>query len=194
MHEKTDVISMLPTGYGKSLIYELLPIACKEELSVDAFVIVIEPLNVIIEQQKKKLGDTLCICLQENLTETDLNKIQSGCYKYIFSHPEHIIKKKNVYHALRQCKSKGYIVVDEAHCILDWGDEFRPIFREIKELRAVLPSAQVLALSATLSETSQHTIATLLLMRNFKTVLGVHYFNSSTKTTCRKKSVCKKFL
>ena len=95
VHEKTDVISMLPTGYGKSLIYELLPIACKEELSVDAFVIVIEPLNVIIEQQKKKLGDTLCICLQENLTETDLNKIQSGCYKYIFSHPEqHIIKKK----------------------------------------------------------------------------------------------------
>ena len=56
MHEGRDVISMFPTGYGKSLIhvYELLPIACKEELSVDAFVIVIEPLNVIIEQQKKK--------------------------------------------------------------------------------------------------------------------------------------------
>ena len=54
VHEGRDVISMLPTGYGKSLIIELLPIACKEELSVDAFVIVIEPLNVIIEQQKKK--------------------------------------------------------------------------------------------------------------------------------------------
>ena len=96
MHEGRDVISMFPTGYGKSLIhvYELLPIACKEELSVDAFVFVIEPLNAIIEQQKKRLRDTLCICLQENLTETDLNKIQSGCYKYIFSHPEHIIKKK----------------------------------------------------------------------------------------------------
>ena len=54
VHEGRDVISMLPTGYGKSLIIELLPIACKEELSVDAFIIVIEPLNVIIEQQKKK--------------------------------------------------------------------------------------------------------------------------------------------
>ena len=54
VHEGRDVILMLPSGYGKSLIYELLPIACKEELSVDAFVIVIEPLNVIIEQQKKK--------------------------------------------------------------------------------------------------------------------------------------------
>ena len=62
MREGRDVISMLPTGYGKSLIYKLLPIACKEEPSVVAFVIVIEPLNVIIEQQKKKLGDTLCIC------------------------------------------------------------------------------------------------------------------------------------
>ena len=40
--------------------------------SIDAFVIVIEPLNVIIEQQKKKLGDTLCICLQENLTGLDM--------------------------------------------------------------------------------------------------------------------------
>ena len=56
VHEGRDVISMLPTGYGKSLIYELLPIACKEELSADAFVIFIEPLNVIIDQQKKKTG------------------------------------------------------------------------------------------------------------------------------------------
>ena len=72
MHEGIDVISMLPTGYGKSLIYELLLIACKEELSVDTFVIVIEPLNVIIKQQKKKIGDTLCICLQENLTGLDM--------------------------------------------------------------------------------------------------------------------------
>ena len=63
---------MLPTGYGKSLIYKLLPIACKEELSVDAFIIVIVPLNVIIESQKKKLGNTLCICLQENLTGLDM--------------------------------------------------------------------------------------------------------------------------
>ena len=73
VHEGRDVISMLPTGYGKSLIYELLPIACKEELSVDGFIIVIKPLNaIIIEQQKKKLGNTLCICLQENLTGLDM--------------------------------------------------------------------------------------------------------------------------
>ena len=61
VHEGRDVISMFPTGYGKSLTYELLPITCKEELSVDAFVFVTEPLNAIIEQQKKSLRDTLCI-------------------------------------------------------------------------------------------------------------------------------------
>ena len=62
----------LPTGYEKSLIYEFLPIACQEELSVDAFIIVIKPLNAIIEQQKKKLGNTLCICLQDSLTGLDM--------------------------------------------------------------------------------------------------------------------------
>lgn len=51
-----------------------------------------------------------------------------------------------MYQALRSCNKKSYIVVDEAHCILDWGGGgFRPIFKEIKQLRAVVPDAQVLA-------------------------------------------------
>ena len=68
---------MFPTRYGKSLIqvYELLPIACKEELSVDAFVFVIEPLNAIIEQQKKRLRDTLCICLKRNFNWVGYNTV-----------------------------------------------------------------------------------------------------------------------
>lgn len=173
VNEQTDVVCMLPTGYGKSLIYELLPIAYKEETMLDAFVLIIEPLNIIIEQQLNKLGKNNSICLKSKMNESDINKIASGTYTYIFSHPENIIGNKAVYQALRSCHQKSYIVVDEAHCILDWGEEFRPLFREIKQLRAVVPDAQVLALSATLSKDGQKNVAQHLLMTHYVSIVTI---------------------
>jgi ATP-dependent DNA helicase RecQ len=64
-------------------------------------------------------------------------------------------------------------VVDEAHCILDWGEEFRPVFRELKQLRSVLPDAHVLALSATLSKVSQKQVAQHLLMRKYVSIMTI---------------------
>ena len=66
----------------------------------------------------------------------------------------------------KQC----YVVVDEAHCILEWGDNFHPIFKEIKQLRAVIPESNVLALSATLSTASQKETMKLLLMKQVKCI------------------------
>lgn len=59
-----------------------------------------------------------------------------------------------------------YVAVDEAHCILDWGHEFRPIFRDIKQLRAVRPDARFLALSATVSINGISDITKFLGMEN----------------------------
>lgn len=56
---------------------------------------------------------------------------------YTLSHPDNIIGNKDVYQALRSCNKKCYIVLNEARCILDWREEFRPIFKIIKQLRAV---------------------------------------------------------
>lgn len=168
VQDQRDVVCMLPTGYGKSLIYELLPIAYRNQTKLDAFVLVIEPLNIIIDQQLTKLGKNTSICLKNKMNDSDIDRIASGSFSYIFSHPENIIGNKAVYQALRSCNKKSYIVVDEAHCILDWGEEFRPIFKEIKQLRAVVPDAQVLALSATLSKDGQKRVAQHLLMTRYE--------------------------
>uniref|UniRef100_K1QGY6 DNA 3'-5' helicase n=1 Tax=Magallana gigas TaxID=29159 RepID=K1QGY6_MAGGI len=70
---------------------------------------------------------------------------------FLFAHPEAVIGKPEVYKFLHNQSTYMYVAVDEAHCILDWGHEFRPIFRDIKQLRAVRPDARFLALSATVS-------------------------------------------
>lgn len=177
VQDQRDVVCMLPTGYGKSLIYELLPIAYRNQTKLDAFVLVIEPLNIIIDQQLTKLGKNTSICLKNKMNDSDIDRIASGSFSYIFSyifsHPENIIGNKAVYQALRSCNKKSYIVVDEAHCILDWGEEFRPIFKEIKQLRAVVPDVQVLALSATLSKDGQKSVAQHLLMTRYESSITI---------------------
>jgi superfamily II DNA helicase RecQ len=102
--EQTDVECMLPIGYGKSLIYELLPIVHKKETMLDAITIIIEPLNIIIEQQLKKLGGNTSISLKKTMTDNEIAEIAAGKYTYIFSHPENIVGNKAVYKALRSCQ------------------------------------------------------------------------------------------
>ncbi|XP_078324788.1 putative ATP-dependent DNA helicase RecS [Crassostrea virginica] len=166
----SDVVCMLPTGYGKSLVYELLPVFLGKTLNKSAFVIVLEPLNVIINQQMTKLGSD-AVTIKNNMSEAELLLLQT-C-SYIYSHPENIIDNKEVYKILMSNSVQNkvcVIVVDEAHCIIDWGDEYRPKFKEIKQLRSVLPQAKILALSATLSKDGQKEISRQLLLKNVKVV------------------------
>lgn len=166
----SDVICMLPTGYGKNLIYELLPVLIGKKFNKSAYVIVIEPLNVIINQQLTKLGSDV-MAVKNNMSKEELQALKSSTY--IYSHPENIINNKEVFKILMSDviqKKVCVIMVDEAHCVIDWGDEYRPIFREIKHLRSVIPSAKILALSATLSTHGQKEIFKHLLLKNVKVV------------------------
>jgi superfamily II DNA helicase RecQ len=172
MMNKKDAICMLPTGYGKSLVYELCPILYEEIFGKSCCVFVFEPLNVIIEQQLSKLGPS-AISLKVENDASVVNKLRSGDYTYIYTHPEHIIGKKafNDLFISPVYGSKGvFIVVDEAHCVLDWGEEYRPTFRHIKDMRPILPHAQMLALSATLTLSGQKDVVKHLMMKNYTTV------------------------
>ncbi|XP_046546343.1 ATP-dependent DNA helicase RecQ-like [Haliotis rubra] len=164
--------------YGKSLIYEILPILHNKSRDKTAFVIVIVPLNVILDQQLRKFGNK-AISLSANLkylnsTSPEGTKLLNGHYTYLFAHPESIIDQKPVndifLHKHFQEDVKSYIVIDEAHCILDWGDSFRPSFQRLHKLRAVLPHATILAMTATLSLKGQNDIAKLLALKNHKVV------------------------
>lgn len=88
-----DTICMLPTGYGKSLLYELFPIISETIFGKPCCVFVFEPLNVIIQQQLSKLG-LYATCLKEKNDAAVLDKLKTGDYTYIYTHPEHMIGKK----------------------------------------------------------------------------------------------------
>ena len=154
-----DCICCLPTGYGKSLTYELLPF-----LEPGCLVIVIAPLNAIIEQQVKKLGD---MAMQ---LKTDLKRVKNGEVSYLFSHPEDIINCKPFYDyfsssQFRKTNTQVYLVIDEAHCILEWGEEFRPEYKKIGQIKSVV-DCKTLALSATITKPGQKTIGDILLMKD----------------------------
>ena len=140
-----DCMCCLPTGYGKSLIYELLPFVDK-----GCLVIVIVPLNAIIEQQLKKLIEC-SMSLSPGKYDTQMLKNEQ--LNYIFCHPEQVVNNKTVQAVFSSSefqKRKVYLVVDEAHCVIEWGESFRTDYKKIYQLRSIF-DCQVLALSATVT-------------------------------------------
>ncbi|WAR23369.1 BLM-like protein [Mya arenaria] len=146
-----DCVCCLPTGYGKSLIFESLPF-----IDPTCLVLVVEPLNVIMVQECQKLGDS-AICLS---TESDLGPVKDGIVKYIFCHPEDILNNKSIIELFRcehMNERKTFLVIDEAHCVLEWSNDFRPNYKQLANLRSVFV-CNVLALSATVTCVGQREL------------------------------------
>lgn len=163
-----DVLAVLPTGYGKSLIYQLLPDFLPRKCSQN-IVIVVTPLTSIIEDQIKTM-EAQCVpagVLNTEREETSeiislfskdiTHKIQItenvklGKIKILFSHPESILSAEG----MRLLKSPIFrqnvaaCVIDEAHCVELWGEDFRKSFGDLATLKALFPTAVTLALTAT---------------------------------------------
>ena len=88
--------------------------------------------------------------------KTDLTRVRNGQVRYLYSHPEDILNCKpfNDYFSsekFRKTNTKVYLVVDEAHCILVWGEEFRPEYKKIGQIKYVV-DCRTLALSATITK------------------------------------------
>ena len=134
--DNKDTICVLPTGYGKSLIYQLLPFMFEffpragdtyASLS-SSYVFVISPLNALMIDQITKLKDFMdvsvlrAVDIEESMLNT--NVMNSNPSKLIFAHPEALLEDKKVFKFLS--KSKTYkknlraIVVDEAHLVTEW--------------------------------------------------------------------------
>lgn len=145
---------MLPAGYGKSLVFKLIPylleikahVFDKEDIS--ASVLILSPLNSIINEQCERYKEKALHVCGEFL---DDQKFKDGKVTYVIGHPEHLTKRE-VYDILRlpvwqeKCVT---LVVDEAHCVVQWGPDFRKAFLEIKQLRGLFPTAKLCALTAT---------------------------------------------
>ena len=145
--QKQDVLALLPTGGGKSVCYQV------PTLIQEGICIVVSPLIALIEDQVralknkgiKALGLTGGLNFEEVLTQLD--NCLYGNYRFLYLSPERLQQE------LVREKIKGMpvklIAIDEAHCISQWGHDFRPAYLDCAILRELHPEAAIMALTAT---------------------------------------------
>lgn len=155
-----DTLSLMPTGAGKSLVYQLPTIAG------DGFCVVITPLIALMKDQVDKLRGrgVPAVAVHSGMTPEQIDIALDNCVygdvKFLYVAPERVASEM---FRLRVPRMKPTLIaVDEAHCISQWGYDFRPSYLRIAELRALLPDVPVLALTASAtSEVARDIMARL---------------------------------
>lgn len=141
-----DVLALLPTGGGKSVCFQVPGMMC------EGITVVITPLIALMKDQVQNLERrgirALSIHAGMSRREVDLalNNAAYGDYKFLYISPERL--NTQLFRSYREVLPISFIVVDEAHCISQWGYDFRPDYLRIGELREVV-KAPVIALTAT---------------------------------------------
>lgn len=165
-----DTLGVLSTGAGKSLCYQL------PALILDGTCLVISPLVALMEDQLIDLRkrEIKALGLFGPLSEEDLvqqlDNLCYGHYKIAFIAPERL-QNPLVRDRLNQLHL-SFIAVDEAHCISQWGHDFRPAYRLLGELRKALPTIPVLALTATATPKVQEDILANLKLNDPVKIIG----------------------
>ncbi len=144
--EKKDVLALLPTGGGKSLCFQI------PSMALEGICIVISPLIALMEDQVKTLQSkgikamaiTGGISLQE--LDSRLDNCIYGDYKFLYLSPERL-QQDLVQQRIKQM-NVNLFAVDEAHCISQWGHDFRPAYLNISILRELHPTVPFMALTA----------------------------------------------
>ncbi|QTN39243.1 RecQ family ATP-dependent DNA helicase [Cryomorphaceae bacterium] len=144
--EGRDTLALMPTGGGKSLCFQI-PTLCRPGMTL-----VISPLIALMNDQVKALQDrgiraiALTSELDHRQTDLALENAMTGAISFLYLSPERL--RTEIVRARLPQMPIELIAVDEAHCISEWGYDFRPAYRLIKEVRSWLPKVPVLALTA----------------------------------------------
>ena len=164
-----DTFVLMPTGGGKSLCYQL------PSLMMDGTAIVISPLIALMKNQVDAMrnfstDDGIAHFLNSSLNKSAIDQVKNditlGRTKLLYVAPESLTKEENV-EFLKTVKISFY-AVDEAHCISEWGHDFRPEYRRIRPIINELGARPVIALTATATPKVQHDIQKNLGMQNAK--------------------------
>lgn len=148
-----DTFVLMPTGGGKSLCYQL------PSLLMDGTAIVISPLIALMKNQVDVMthlseGEGVAHCLNSSLNKAAIDRVKKdiveGRTKLLYVAPESLTKEENV-EFLKTVKISFY-AIDEAHCISEWGHDFRPEYRRIRPTINEIANAPVIALTATATD------------------------------------------
>ena len=156
-----DVVAIMPTGAGKSICFQI-PALCKSGLTV-----VFSPLISLMKDQVDGLVDQNipAALINSTLTQTEFNKtmydVRSGNIKLLYIAPERL--GSNFFCNVLRSMPISQVIVDEAHCISQWGHDFRPSYRLIGDLLVSLPKRPVVgAFTATATKAVENDIKKLL--------------------------------
>ncbi|XP_077985116.1 ATP-dependent DNA helicase RecQ-like [Glandiceps talaboti] len=174
-----DTLVVLPTGYGKSLCYQLLPIVYDymrgwTDSSRHSIGIVVSPLVALMEDQVRAAREknVESVFIGEGVDKVVKRKVYDGAYSLVFGSPEALLYKpwKDMLFSDIYQRHVCFIAVDEAHCIRKWGPEFRPEYNKLDLLRSIFPNVPVMALTATATRTTCAEILRRLSMTDVKKV------------------------
>lgn len=170
-----DTFVLMPTGGGKSLCYQL------PALLMNGTAIVVSPLIALMKNQVDAMrnfseNDSIAHFLNSSLTKAQIDKVKedvtSGRTKLLYVAPESLTKEENI-EFLKNITISFY-AIDEAHCISEWGHDFRPEYRRIRPIINEIGQRPVIALTATATQKVQHDI-----QKNLGMQQGAAVFKSS---------------
>jgi ATP-dependent DNA helicase RecQ len=171
--EGRDVAVVMPTGGGKSLCYQLPAVAMERTC------VVVSPLIALMQDQAASLqqagiaaaflNSSLAYPLQRDI----MGRAQKGEFRLLYLSPERLVRD-DVLDWLKRVPV-GFFAIDEAHCISEWGHEFRPEYRQLRALREWFPETPIAAFTASATRAVRHDIVAQLRLRDpAKVVMSFH--------------------
>ena len=162
--EGYDVLALLPTGGGKSICFQI------PAMMTEGICIVISPLIALMKDQVENLNkkgiNALAIYSGMNFFEVKrtLQNAAFGDYKFLYVSPERL--STSLFEEFLPAIKPTLIAIDEAHCISQWGYDFRPSYLKISKLREQIPFVPIIALTASATVEVQNDICNKLLFKN----------------------------
>jgi ATP-dependent DNA helicase RecQ len=159
-----DTCVVMPTGGGKSLCYQLPAVVS------GGTAVVISPLIALMQDQATQLAQMgiPAAVLNSTMNEGEQNKVMSkareGAYRLLYVSPERVARGDTM--GWMQQLPVTFFAIDEAHCISEWGHEFRPEYRQLNRLRTKFPDRPIAAFTASATRHVRHDILAQLQLRN----------------------------
>ncbi|HEY9174840.1 MAG TPA: RecQ family ATP-dependent DNA helicase, partial [Verrucomicrobiae bacterium] len=158
--QRRDTLVIMPTGGGKSLCYQL------PALLLDGLTVVASPLIALMQDQVSQLHELAvrAAFLNSTLANRDYvsiaNRVRGGDVRILYVAPETLLRPETL--VLLEQSRLACFAVDEAHCISEWGHDFRPEYRQLQQVRRRFPQAACIALTATATPRVREDIRRLL--------------------------------